>query len=426
MKIEKLKNYFAKKEAATDVTTIDVSDEVETDDRQHTRVGWWVVLVGVGGFLLWACLAPLDQGSPMQGTVMVSSNRKAIQHLTGGTVREILVHEGDKVKTGQILVRMDDTTAKAQAEITRVQFFTAKAAEARLLAERDNKKAISFPEALTSSDDPRVKEAISAQNQLFASRQSAIRNELGAYDENIAGLKLQAKFLKEQLEGLRQLAKEGYTPRNRLLDLERTFAQVSSSMSEVTMRRFQRQQEYQKEVRAQLSDMQREAEAQESRLKSNDYDLANTLVRSPVDGTVVGLNVFTSGGVVGGGFKMMDVVPSEDTLIVEGQLPVNLIDKVHPDLEVELNFSAFNQRSTPHVPGLITSVSADRLTDERNGFPYYKVRAKVTPEGMKKLAHLEVRPGMPVDLFIKTGERTMMNYLMKPVFDRANSSLREE
>ena len=426
MKIEKFKQLFAKKETATDVTTIDVSEEVETDARQHTRIGWWIVLAGVGGFLVWAFLAPLDQGAPMQGTVMVSSNRKAIQHQTGGTVREILVKEGDTVKTGQVLVRMDETLAKSQAEITRVQFFTAKAAEARLLAERDGKNKINFPEVLTQSEDPRAKEAISMQGQLFVSRQMAIKNELAAYAENIAGLKAQAKFLKEQLENMRQLAKEGYVPRNRQLDLERTYAQVSSSASEVSLRRIQRQQEYQKEVRTQLSDMQREAEAQENRLKSNDYDLANTLVRSPVDGTVVDLAVFTQGGVIGSGFKLMDVVPSEDVLIVEGQLPVNLVDKVHPDLPLEMNFSAFNQRSTPHIPGIVTSVSADRLVDQRSGMPYYKVRAQATPEGMKLLAHHEIRPGMPVDLFVKTGERTMMNYLMKPIFDRANASLREE
>ncbi|MEA5097865.1 MAG: HlyD family type I secretion periplasmic adaptor subunit [Burkholderiaceae bacterium] len=426
MKIEKFKQLFAKKETATDVTTIDISEEVATDDRQHTRFGWWIVLAGVGGFLLWACLAPLDQGSPMQGTVMVSSNRKSIQHQTGGTVREILVKEGDKVSAGQVLVRMDETQAKSQAEITRVQYYAARAAEARLLAERDGKAKIAFPEALTSSEDPRAREAITVQTQLFNARQMAIKNELGSYSENIAGLKAQASFLKEQLDGMRQLAKEGYIPRNRQLELERTYAQISSSAAEITLRRIQRQQEYQKEVRTQLSDMQKEAEALENRLKSNDYDLANTLVRSPVDGTVVDMAIFTSGGVVAPGFKMMDVVPSEDTLIVEGQLPVHLVDKVYPDLPVEMNFSAFNQRTTPHIPGTVISVSADRLTDQRTGMPYYKVRAQATPEGMKQLAHHDIRPGMPVDLFVKTGERTMMNYLMKPVFDRANASLKEE
>lgn len=446
---------FGKKETATDVTTIDISNEVETDDRTHTRMGWWIVLAGVGGFLLWACIAPLDQGVPIQGTVTVASNRKAIQHQTGGTVQEILVKEGDIVKTDQVLVRLIDVQTKSQAEISRVQLYTARAAVARLTAERDEKKSVSYPDELAAiNDDARVKEIIGTQNQLFASRQAAIKNELGSIEENIAGLKSQAKgleesknskkqqadFLKEQLEGMRGLAKEGYVPRNRLLELERTYAQINGAISEdignigrtqrqiseLSMRRIQRQQEYQKEVRTQLSDTQKEAEGLEHRLKSQDYDLANTLVRAPVDGTVVGLTVFTKGGVVAPGAKMMDVVPSEDSLIVEGMVPVNLIDKVHPDLEVDMIFSAFNQRNTPHIPGIVTQVSADRLVDEKTGTPYYKLKAKVAPKGIKMLAQHEIRPGMPVEMVVKTGERTMMNYLLKPIFDRAHTALKEE
>ncbi len=447
--------FFGKKQTATDVTTIDVSNEVETDDRQHVKLGWWIVLAGVGGFLLWALLAPLDQGVPIQGTVTVATNRKAIQHLTGGTVDEILVKEGDIVKTGQVLVKLIDIQTKSQADISRVQFQTARAAVARLTAERDGLKSVNYPDELTAlGDDARTKAILNAQNQLFSSRQSAIKNELGALDENIAGLrsqlkglqesmeskKQQSQFLKEQLEGMRGLAKEGFVPRNRLLELERTYAQINGAISEdignigrtqrqiteLIMRRVQRQQEYQKEVRTQLSDSQKEAESLEHRLKSQDYDLANTLVRAPVDGTVVGLSIFTKGGVVGAGFKMMDVVPSEDSLIIEGMVPVNLIDKVHPDLEVEMIFSAFNQRSTPHIPGIVMQVSADRLVEEKTGVPYYKLKAKVAPKGIKMLAQHEIRAGMPVELIVKTGERTLMNYLLKPIFDRANSALKED
>jgi protease secretion system membrane fusion protein len=179
-------------------------------------------------------------------------------------------------------------------------------------------------------------------------------------------------------------------------------------------------------VRSQLADVQKEAEALENRLKSQDFDLANVLVKAPVDGTVVAMNVFTRGGVVPAGFRMMDIVPSDEPLIVEGQVPVNLIDKVHKDLKVEMIFSAFNQNETPHIPGIITQVSADRLQDQRTGAPYYEMRAKVAPEGMKLISKLQIRPGMPVEVFVKTGERSMMSYLLKPVFDRAKTSLTEE
>lgn len=429
--------------------------EVNTDSKSHTRLGWWIVVAGVGGFLLWASLAPLDKGVPLSGTVTVATSKKAVQHLTGGTVEAILVKEGDVVKAGDVLVRMNAVQATVNADIARVQYFTSRTAEARLIAERDGAKNIVFPPELESvRNDPRVTSNIRMQQQLFSSRQSAIQSELAAIDENVAGMvlqnkglqesrdgkKLQLQFLKEQLDGMRDLAREGYVARNRLLELERTHAQLSTAISEdlsnigrgqrqiseFRLRRIQRQQEYQKEVRTQLSEVQKEADTLANRLTGLDYDIANLMVKSPVDGTVVAMNVFTHGGVIAPGFRMMDIVPSNDPLVVDGQLPVHLIDKVHPNLKVELIFSAFNQNLTPHVPGIVTQVSADRLVDEKSGQPYYTVKAKVAPEGMKLISSLQVRPGMPVELFVKTGERTMMNYLVKPVLDHLKMSMTEE
>jgi protease secretion system membrane fusion protein len=199
-----------------------------------------------------------------------------------------------------------------------------------------------------------------------------------------------------------------------------------SQISEIKLRKIQRTEEYQKEVRTQLADVQREADALANKLTGLEFDLNNALVKTPVDGTVVGMSIFTNGGVIGSGFRMMDVVPSEDPLVVEGRLPVHLIDKVHPNLKIELIFSAFNQNQTPHIPGIVTNVSADRLVDEKSGQPYYSVSAKVAPEGMKLVSSLQIKPGMPVDLFIKTGERTMMNYLLKPIVDHLKMSMTEE
>ena len=428
---------------------------VDTDPRAYTRIGWWIVIAGVCGFLLWAFLAPLDKGVPLSGTVTVSTNRKAVQHPTGGTVEAILVKEGDHVKAGQPLVRFNAVQVTASAEMNRVKYFTARAAEARLISERDGAAEIVFPPDLShEKDDPRVANNMCMQEQLLSSRLMAIKSELAAIDENIAGLKLQVTgleesrdnkkaqmaLLKEQLDGMRELAKEGYVARNRLLDLERTYAQISGAISEdignigraqrqiaeLKLRRIQRQQEYQKEVRSQLSDVQREAEALANQLKGLDYDMANAVIKAPVDGTVVGLAIFTHGAVVSPGFKMMDIVPSGDALDVEGHLPVHLIDKVYAGLPVELIFSAFNRNLTPHVPGVVTQVSADRFVDEQTGIPYYKLRAKVAPEGMKIISDLQIRPGMPVDLFVKTGERTMINYLLKPILDHIKMSMTEE
>ncbi|HEY0846089.1 MAG TPA: HlyD family type I secretion periplasmic adaptor subunit [Noviherbaspirillum sp.] len=452
-----MRKFFGDKEAVTDVEVVDEGlRDVNVDATAPTRLGWWVVLAGFGGFMLWATLAPLDKGVPVPGNVAVATQRKAVQHLTGGAIEDILVKEGDTVKAGQVLVRMNDVQVKANAEMTRVQYFTARATEARLTAERDGKKTITFPAELESakSTDPRIAANIDLQNQLFMSRQLAIQNELAALEESIAGLKaqvqgleesretqkLQQRLLKEQLDDMRDLAKEGYVARNRVFELERTYAQINGSIAEIIgnigraqrqiselgLRRIQRTQEYQKEVRTQLAEVQKEAEALENRLKSQDFDLANTQVKAPVDGIVVGVNVFTKGGVISPGYRMMDIVPSDDPLVVEGQVPVNLIDKVHPDLPVELIFAAFNQNETPHIPGVVTKVSADRFVDERTGMPYYKLEAQVTPDGKKMLKNHQVRPGMPVEVFVKTGERTMMSYLLKPIFDRATTALSEE
>lgn len=452
-----MRKFFGYKEAVTDVEALDEGlRDVNVDATAPTRLGWWVVLAGFGGFMLWATLAPLDKGVPVVGNVAVATQRKAVQHQTGGTIEDILVKEGDTVKAGQIMVRMNDVQVKASAEMTRVQYYTARATEARLAAERDGKRVVTFPAELESakSSDPRIAANIDLQSQLFTSRQSAIQSELAAIEENIAGLKaqvkgleesretqkLQQKLLKEQLDDMRDLAKEGYVARNRVFELERTYAQVNGSIAEIIgnigraqrqiselgLRRIQRAQEYQKEVRTQLAEVQKEAEALQSRLKSQDFDLANSQVKAPVDGTVVGVNVFTKGGVISPGYRMMDIVPSDDALVVEGQVPVNLIDKVHKELPVELIFSAFNQNDTPHIPGVVTRVSADRLVDEKTGMPYYKLEAEVTPEGKMMLKNLQVRPGMPVEVFVKTGERTMMSYLLKPIFDRAATALSEE
>jgi protease secretion system membrane fusion protein len=447
-----------KKESPVAVITHDVEPlTVNTDARAFSRVGWWVVAAGVGGFLLWATLAPLDKGVPLSGSVTKESNRKTVQNLSPGTVQEILVKDGDIVKAGQVLIRMNAVQAESQAETGRTQYITGRATEARLLAERDGAPRVAFPAALKDlKNDPRVTNAMALQEQLFTSRRTSLQSELGAYDENIAGLKsqlsglkesreskkVQLDLLKEQLVGMRDLAKEGYVARNRLLDLERTYAQINGSISEdignigrsqrqimeTTLRRAQRLADYQKEVRTQLSDVQREAEGLESRLVALDFELAAVDVKAPVDGVVVSLNVFTRGGVVPGGAHLMEIVPSADALVVEGQLPVNLIDKVHTGLPVELMFSAFNTNTTPHIPGTITLVSADRTVDEKSGNAFYKVRAKVSPEGVKliKEKKMDIQPGMPVEMFVKTGERTMMNYLLKPILDRAHSAMSEE
>ncbi len=445
-----------KQDAAVSTVVHDIKEMgVNTDAAGYSRIGWLIVWVGVIGSITWATLAPLDKGVPVSGTVVVSSNRKAVQHSTGGIVTDILVKEGEKVKQGQLLLRLNDIRNKAEAEISRTQYFSARANEARLVAERDGKDSVLFPKELEEEKkDPRVAGNMSLQIQLFHSRRSAMQSEMAAAEENIAGLKsqlrgveesrenkkVQKKIVTEQVDSMRELAREGYVARSRLLDLERTMAQLNGAIaedtgnigrtkrqiSEIELRIGQRRQEFQRDVRTQLNDVKKEADLLVERLVSQNFDQANLDVKAPVDGIVVGMTVFTKGGVVGSGAVLMEIVPGADELVIEGQIPVHLIDKVHAGLPVDLTFPAFNLNVTPNIPGVVVNVSPDRFTDERNGAPFYKMKAKVTKDGVKLLAENKVISGMPVDMFIKTGERTMMNYLLKPLLDRVGTSLTEE
>ena len=431
------------------------SNVLQLDDTRYSRLGWLLMLGGFLGFLGWAALAPLDKGVAVSGKVMVSGHRKVVQHPSGGIVERIDVRDGDKVAAGQVLIRLKETPLLGQAQSLRSQFYGSLASEARLNAERDGVVSVSFPVELTAlAAEPEVASNLALQRQLFDSRRQALLLDQQGIDESIAGAEaqlrgvrdsqaskvLQRTALTEQLQGLRELAREGYIPRNRLLDSERVYAQVLGSISEDYGRigQLQRQvlemrlkirqlaEEYQKEVRTQLADTRVRTEDLRNRLASAEFELANSQLRAPVAGIVVGLDVFTEGGVIKPGQALMEIVPQGEPLLVEARVPVELADKVHAGLPVELMFSAFSQSTTPRVAGEVMLVSADRQVDERTDEPYYTLRAQVTEAGMAQLAGLQIRPGMPVEAFVRTGERSMLNYLFKPLLDRTHMALVEE
>ena len=431
------------------------SNVLQLDDTRYSRLGWMLMLGGFLGFLGWAALAPLDKGVAVSGKVMVSGHRKVVQHPSGGIVERIDVRDGDKVAAGQVLIRLKETPLLGQAQSLRSQFYGSLASEARLNAERDGVASVSFPVELTAlAAEPEVASNLALQRQLFDSRRQALLLDQQGIDESIAGAEaqlrgvrdsqaskvLQRTALTEQLLGLRELAHEGYIPRNRLLDSERVYAQVLGSISEDYGRigQLQRQvlemrlkirqlaEEYQKEVRTQLADTRVRTEDLRNRLASAEFELANSQLRAPVAGIVVGLDVFTEGGVIKPGQALMEIVPQGEPLLVEARVPVELADKVHAGLPVELMFSAFSQSTTPRVAGEVTLVSADRQVDERTDEPYYTLRAQVSDAGMAQLAGLQIRPGMPVEAFVRTGERSMLNYLFKPLLDRTHMALVEE
>lgn len=339
---------------------------VPRDVSHFSRFGWILLTLGFGGFMLWATFAPLDKGVTASGFVITDGQRKVIQPISSGILDEILVKEGEHVQAGQVLARMNSIHANAQLSITR--------------------ENIVGLEAQIES----LKRGIASKN-----------NQLG--------------IMKQQLYNGRELAREGYLAKNRVLDLEQSYAQLNSSIAidEST-----------------LQERQRMLSEQRAKLDPQELELYRTELKSPVTGFVVNLQVFTSGGIVQAGQKLMEITPDDQPLIVEAKLPIHLIDKVHEGQQVEMMFTAFNQNRTPHIPGVLTVVGDDRIVDDRPMDPsmqsYYRIQVEVTPEGEKKLGEQKVRAGMPVDVFVKTGERSLLSYMLKPIFDRAHSALREE
>ncbi|HUG59853.1 MAG TPA: HlyD family type I secretion periplasmic adaptor subunit, partial [Candidimonas sp.] len=250
----------------------------------------------------------------------------------------------------------------------------------------------------------------------------------------------QVSFINRELKGVRELAKEGYLPRNRMLELERNASHLRATLSgdvvevgrarnqiaELKLRILQRDQDYQKEVQSQLSDVQKEASALGDRLASLDYTVRETEIRAPINGYVQNLNVHTVGGVIGPDTVLMELVPNAHSFLIHAKVPVQAIDKIAPNLDVEITFPAFNHARTPNIPGKVLTVSADRLTDLETKMPYYLAQIEVTPEGVPMLGENVIRPGMPASVLIRTGERTMLSYLLKPFLERLDKSFKEQ
>lgn len=423
------------------------------DFRGPMRIGIAVILLGLGGFFFWASTAPLDEGAHAPGTLIVDSKRKTVQNFSPGAVKEIHVQEGDVVKIDQLLITMDPTQARAQREISDAVYLGAKASEARLLAEQQGLSEVQFPpDLMRRSQETQVALVIKSQSQLFEARKSSLASELAAYRETIAGLraqidgleavqvqrKVQIDSLSQEIDRLSPLVAEGFFAKNRHQDLQRQLAsnqasfadgasslsRLSNQVSEVKLRIAQREQEFRKEVESQLSEVSKEARAQAERLIALDDELRRTQIRSPADGAVVGLNVSTRGAVLSAGTRIMDIIPADERLIVEAQVEPHLIERIKAGIPAKLMFTALNPRTTPVVDGKLMSISADLLQTPQ-GIPYYLARIEVPPAALKLLGDVELHAGMPVDVVLVTGERSLLNYLLKPIEDRMARGLKE-
>jgi len=444
--------------AGPDSSVTDVEGRpLVTDTRRPIRLGFWVLVVGFGAFLAWAAFAPLDEGVAAPATVAIETHRRVIQHMTGGVVRKVLVKEGQAVKAGEVLVELEDAAARAGFESVRQNYMALRAAESRLLAEQVDQPAIAFhADLLAGAADPFVQQHMATQTRLFAARRAALEAELSGAREQVAGFaaqiagfasmvesrKAQADLQGEQVENVRELAAEGYAPRNQLLQLEQSQAELRAviselqanrlralqSVAELKMRMVQRRHEYHKEAGTQLAEVRREVQAGQDKLKAMSDELARIQVRSPVDGQVVGIGVAALGGVVTPGQRMMDIVPRGEALLLDARIPTQVIDRVHVGDATDVRFSAFANSPQLVLDARLVSVSGDAITEAQGPVmvSYYLGRAEVTAEGIRKLGARVMQPGMPAEVLIKTGERSLLTYLLHPLTKRVAAAMKEE
>lgn len=441
--------------SATDATPKGEVQEFSAQTGRSARIGLWALGLGFAGLLLWAGFAPLDEGVPGQGMVAIDTKRKAVQHLTGGLVREVLVREGDHVKEGQLLIKLDEAVARANFESARQRYVGLRAMEGRLMAEQTGMSKIVFhPDVVAESKDLQIRDMVRNQEMLFESRRTALQADLQSMEESIQGQlaliqayegilvnrKNQQRLLNEELGHTRGLVAEGYAPRNRQLELERMVAESSSGIAElqgntlrakraieeIKQRLISRKNEYRKDVESQLADVGREVPADAEKYRAAKDDLSRIEIKAPATGQVVGLAYQTVGGVIPAGQKLMDIVPEDHLLLMEVRVQPHMIDRVKKDLPVDVRFSSFAHTPQLVVNGKVSSVSADLLNDPQTGAPYYLARVAVTEEGRKKLGSRQLQPGMPVEVVFLTGERSMLTYLLSPLTKRLAASMKEE
>lgn len=431
------------------------SDEpaVPVGVRAPVLLGFATIFLFFGGFMGWAAVAPLDSASIAPGVVKVESDRKTVQHLEGGIVREINAREGDRVRAGEVLIRLDDTQPRASLDLLHVRMMAAIALDARLVAERDGRQIVTRPIRLRNgADDATARQIIDAQIRIFDARRKTMSDQIAILGQRIAqfaeeinGLngqigaeERQIALLDQEIKSMAELVAKGVAPRPPYLELQRRLAELEGMRSQNLARIAQVRQSIGEtrlqiaglrtaridEVVQQLRDTQAEQFDLAERIRSAQDILRRTEIRAPIDGKIVALKVHTPGGVIGPGEPLLDLVPSDDRLVIDARVDPRDIDVVHTGLRALVRLTAFNQRSLPPLEGIVTSVSADRLSDERTGQAYYLVR--VEPDEILVQAQGAIQPGMQAEVMIVTGTRTALESFLNPIRRSLNRAFRED
>jgi membrane fusion protein, epimerase transport system len=432
-----------RQQTMNDKTTDNEDISLMTDDRPIRNIGITALMITVGVFVLWSFFAPLDSSALAPGQVTVKSHSKTVQHLDGGIVSQLFAKDGDIVKEGDILIKLDGTEVKAQLEILRGQSISLSAQVARLTAEQEGKDKITFPENLQDLSNAHVVEARQGESQIFQARKNSHEGEISVLKQRMSQLSSKINGLQgqrsskqqltasyaEEVKDLKELLSQGFADKQRLRDVERNHVSNSGEIASLTseiagseiqigetkLQILQLEKQFQEEVAGKLGEVQAELYDVTQRLTATADKVLRTDIKAPASGRVLGLSVHNIGSVITPGKPILDIVPQQEELIINAQVSPQDIDRVRTGLIAEVRFSAFNQALIPKVMGKVINLSADRLVEERSGMPYYQAQVELLPESYAKLKGFELLPGMPAEVFINTGERTVVEYLMKPI-----------
>ncbi len=363
------------------------------------------------------------------------SNRKQIQHLDGGIVNQILVSDGQSVKKGDTLVILDPVQAKSSLGIVAGALFTAELKRSRLQAERDNTEQPDFTRLFSIRRSVQV-----SQQEILHQQIENLKSQISGFESQQASTKTQIEISKDELVNLKNLKARGLVGNERLLELERNLAQLEgragelvssiasakASIDEKRLELIRVKRSFHEQVLAELQDVESEIIDLQERANAATHHLQQMVVKAPVDGLIVGLNVHTEGGVVVPGQLLMEIVPDNDALIVEGQVLPTDVDDLRVGQSARVKLSGFQQRTTPELTGMLQYVSADSMLDERSGMTYFIIRVSIAAEELAKLPSEGLIPGMPAEVFVQTGERTALEYLLQPLSDTIDRAWREK
>ncbi len=423
--------------------------------RGTLRFAFLSIALFLACFGFWSWSAPLNSAAIAPGVLEAAGGgRRTVQHLEGGIVSRFLVVEGQKVRAGEPLVQLDTTQNDARDAAVRSTFYGLLAQDARLTAERQGLRSISYPAELVAvADQPEIKAIIAASNAVFATRRRGLSEqtsilsqrlgqasaEIRSSDAQLAALGDQAKLLADEEMGVSMLVEEGLERKSRLLALQRQKAVAEGQHGQLT-NNLDRLRGTMGETRAQMTflhgqmamdaatqqrDIQMQiAEAREKLKVSGDIRTRQQIL-APVDGTVVNLRLITQGGVIGAGQPVLDIVPSNEKIVVTARLKANDIDVVHPGLKAEVKLTPFKARVIPNLHAVVSRVSADATFDEATSQLYYKVTVEIGADQLKKFPEAALMSGMPAEVFIDLGSNSLMQYLLQPMIDSFNRAFRE-